>query len=105
MIRAPDAEYEFINPSARGDKHTKKLFKFKPFDDCECKVIGKNASGCKGYQCVLPNGVEFGLSSYSGVKCGKNGTIVTITCQVVDYWNNWLRPTLLAELSSQFVYL
>mmetsp|Transcript_42285 Transcript_42285/g.82999 ORF Transcript_42285/g.82999 Transcript_42285/m.82999 type:complete len:881 (-) Transcript_42285:66-2708(-) len=81
MIRDPDAPYEFIDPNSSKSKHTDKLFKFKPFDDVECKVLGMNASGARGYQCVLPNGIEFGLSSINGVKCGKAGTIVNITCQ------------------------
>jgi DNA ligase-1 len=82
MIRDPEAAYEFADSTKKGDKHTDKLFKFKPFDDVECKVIGANQSGCRGYQCVLPNGVQFGLSSIAnigGVQLGR--TIVNIHCQ------------------------
>lgn len=81
MLRDPKAAYEFIDPNQRGPKRSKTLFKFKPFEDCECKVLGMNASGARGYQCVLPNGIEFGLSSLGKVACGRAGTIVNITCQ------------------------
>lgn len=81
MIRDPQAPYQFCDPNNSKSKRTKSLFKFKPFEDCEAKVLGLNASGCRGYQCVLPNGIEFGLSSLNGIRCGKVGTIINITCQ------------------------
>jgi hypothetical protein len=78
MMRDPSAEYEH---SFR--KNTDKMYKYKPFDDLECKVIGKNKSGNGGFQCVLPNGVEFGMSSIGDLNGdgGKVGTIINITCQ------------------------
>ena len=81
MLRDSAARYEFVDPHSAGPKVTTCMFKFKPLGDVECRVLGRNQSGCRGYQCVLPSGVEFGLSSVAGVNCSKAGTIVNITCQ------------------------
>ena len=61
MLRCPASPYYFSGEEE--GRHTSVMYKYKPIDDAECRVLGPSQSASRGYECELPNGTVFSLSS------------------------------------------